>query len=72
MKEKGTLLLRQMLGPQARFRPGQWEAIEKLAIKQQWVSESGSDPPLGVAGSSTEDVGDGITSAAVTPLLGHQ
>ncbi len=28
-------LLRQMLGSEAQFRPGQWEAIEAVAIKKQ-------------------------------------
>jgi len=37
MKEKGLFLLCQMLGPRADFRPGQWVAIEKLAMKRQRV-----------------------------------
>lgn len=34
MIERGQVLLRQMLGPQAQFRPGQWEAIETVAVKK--------------------------------------
>ncbi len=37
MKEKGVFLLRQMLGPQADFRPGQWEAIERIAVERRRV-----------------------------------
>jgi ATP-dependent DNA helicase RecQ len=37
MKERALHLLRQMLGPDAVFRPGQWEAIEKLVGDRQRV-----------------------------------
>jgi ATP-dependent DNA helicase RecQ len=37
MKQRALFLLRQMLGPEADFRPGQWEAIEGLAIERRRV-----------------------------------
>ncbi len=37
MYTEAQALLRQMLGPQAAFRPGQWEAIEAVALKKQRV-----------------------------------
>ena len=35
MKQRALSLLRQMLGPDADFRPGQWEAIETLVVKRR-------------------------------------
>lgn len=37
MCTEAQALLRQMLGPQAAFRPGQWEAIEAVAQEKQRV-----------------------------------
>ena len=37
LKEEATRLLRQMLGPRAEFRDGQWEAIEALVAARQRV-----------------------------------
>lgn len=37
MRERALFLLRRMLGPGAEFRPGQWEAIESLAVEQRRV-----------------------------------
>ncbi len=34
MKHKGIELLHQMLGEQAVFRPGQWEAIELITVNK--------------------------------------
>lgn len=34
MRDKGLKLLKQMLGVQAEFRPGQWEAVEKIAVRK--------------------------------------
>src|SRR5438105_4405264 len=34
-KEKAQALLQQMLGPQAEFREGQWEAIDLVANRRQ-------------------------------------
>ena len=35
MNPHALSLLQQMLGDQANFRPGQWEAIEAVALKRQ-------------------------------------
>ena len=37
MKERAFSLLRQMLGSEANFRSGQWEAIRELVIERQRV-----------------------------------
>ncbi len=37
MRQRTLTLLRQMLGPDADFRAGQWEAIEKVVIERQRV-----------------------------------
>ncbi len=37
MRQRTLSLLRQMLGPDADFRAGQWEAIEKLVIERRRV-----------------------------------
>ncbi len=37
MKQRALSLLRQMFGPDADFRPGQWEAIEMLVAERQRV-----------------------------------
>jgi ATP-dependent DNA helicase RecQ len=37
MKSKALVLLRQIYGPTADFRAGQWEAIEKLAVGRRRV-----------------------------------
>src|SRR5436309_2227649 len=34
-KEKARTLLKQMLGPEAEFRDGQWEAIDRVANGRQ-------------------------------------
>jgi ATP-dependent DNA helicase RecQ len=34
MRDQALALLRQMLGPGADFRPGQWEAIEEIAVRR--------------------------------------
>ncbi len=34
-KEQGLLLLRQMLGAEAEFREGQWEAIDAAANRRE-------------------------------------
>jgi ATP-dependent DNA helicase RecQ len=34
MKQRGTDLLHQMLGDHSEFRPGQWEAIEAIAVNK--------------------------------------
>ena len=34
MRQKALSLLRQMLGPGTDFRPGQWEAIEKVVVER--------------------------------------
>lgn len=34
MKQRTLSLLRQMLGPDAEFRPGQWEAVDKLVAQR--------------------------------------
>src|SRR2546423_14657357 len=36
-KEKARALLQQMLGPNAEFRDGQWEAIDLVANRRQRV-----------------------------------
>src|ERR1043166_5612847 len=33
-QERGSCLLRQMLGPDAEFRADQWRAIEAIAVKR--------------------------------------
>jgi ATP-dependent DNA helicase RecQ len=35
MRDDATLLLQQMLGPEAQFREGQWEAIERLVVRKE-------------------------------------
>lgn len=35
MKHHTLDLLHQMIGPDKNFRPGQWEAIEAVAVKKQ-------------------------------------
>src|SRR3990172_5726677 len=35
MRPHALSLLRQMLGPQADFRPGQWEAIEIVVARRE-------------------------------------
>ncbi len=37
MRQRAHSLLRQMFGPDADFRPGQWEAIEMLVVERQRV-----------------------------------
>jgi ATP-dependent DNA helicase RecQ len=37
MLAQAQSLLQQMLGPDAAFRPGQWEAIEAVALRRQRV-----------------------------------
>jgi ATP-dependent DNA helicase RecQ len=37
MRQYTLKLLRQMLGPEADFRPGQWEAIEAVAVRRERV-----------------------------------
>lgn len=37
MRDRALILLQQMLGTDADFRPGQWEAIEKLVVERQRV-----------------------------------
>ena len=35
MKQHAQQLLRRMLGPEADFRPGQWEAVEAVALRRE-------------------------------------
>jgi len=37
IRQKALYLLRQMLGPEASFRPGQWEAIEQVVVGRRRV-----------------------------------
>src|SRR2546423_3908705 len=71
--ETGRMLLRQMLGPAADFREGQWEAIELAAHQRQRVlvvqrTGWGKSVVYFIAAKILRDAGAGPT-LLISPLL---
>lgn len=72
-KEQGLALLRQMLGPQAEFREGQWEAIDAAANRRERLlvvqrTGWGKSIVYFLAAKILRDTGAGPT-LLVSPLL---